>query len=108
MSYAKSANAAFARMADEMGGETFVASRSAWASATPRSTAASPWKSLTIPRWRTTWRIYMITTCCGPQRYWSGELAVTPLQMSMVVLPVLNGGDLPALFCGADRQPYRL
>ena len=42
MSYAKSANAAFARMADEMGGETFVNYRSAWASATPRSTAASP------------------------------------------------------------------
>jgi peptidoglycan glycosyltransferase len=98
MSYAKSANAAFARMADEMGGESFVTYSQRLGFSDPELDRRFP---LEIPHnpsqlANNVEDLYDNNLLRAATGIGQGELAVTPLQMGMVVLPVLNGGDLPA------------
>lgn len=97
MSYAKSANAAFARMADEMGGQTFIRYATKLGFSDPNVDQDFP---LEIPYNPSQLannvdslnsnNLLRAATGIG-----QGELLVTPMQMGMVVLTVLNGGDLP-------------
>lgn len=97
MSYAKSANAAFARMADELGGETFLRYATRLGFSDPEVERNFP---LEIP-----YNPSQLANDAGSlvgnnllraaTGIGQGELQVTPLQMAMVVLPVVNRGDLP-------------
>jgi peptidoglycan glycosyltransferase len=97
MSYAKSANADFARMADEMGGETFIRYATKLGFSDPNADRNFP---LEIPYNLSQLandvdslndnNLLRAATGIG-----QGELLVTPLQMAMVVLPMVNGGDMP-------------
>ena len=96
MSYAKSANAAFARMADEMGADTLTSYASRLGFSNPQdqhfaleipfiaSQLASNIDALHANN------LLRAATGIG-----QGELLASPLNMGMVVLSVLNAGDLP-------------
>jgi peptidoglycan glycosyltransferase len=96
MCYAKSANAAFARLADEMGGETFVdyAQRLGFSSPDPERFAlelpASPSQLAEDLEDLSSDPLLRAATGIG-----QGELLASPINMGMVVLSVLNQGNLP-------------
>jgi peptidoglycan glycosyltransferase len=97
MSYAKSANAAFARMADEMGGETFVSYSQRLGFSDPQVDRRFPLEIPFSPSQlaNNVADLHANNLLRAATGIGQGELAVTPLGMSMIVLPVLNGGDLP-------------
>jgi peptidoglycan glycosyltransferase len=85
-------------MADEMGGDTFVRYSQKLGFSDPQIDERFP---LEIPyspsqlanNVETLYDNNLLRAATGIGQ---GELAVTPLEMGMVVLPVLNGGSLPA------------
>jgi peptidoglycan glycosyltransferase len=94
-SFAKSANAAFARLGDELGGEVFLdyAQRlgfSAPQGAPPIEIAASAAQAANDPEALLTNDLLRAATAIG-----QGELLASPLSMALVVSAVLNDGDVP-------------
>jgi peptidoglycan glycosyltransferase len=94
LAYARSANAAFARMGDEMPPEVFLdyARRLGFSREDPfpLEIEYSPAQLATPPEEVIQNNLLRAATAIG-----QGELQVSPLGMAMVVLPVLNDGDLP-------------
>jgi penicillin-binding protein A len=92
-SYAVSANAAFARMGDELGADTFVdyATRFGFgrAEAPPLEIAASPAQLAADPDALAD-DVLRASTAFG-----QGELQVSPLSMALVVATIVNDGDMP-------------
>jgi peptidoglycan glycosyltransferase len=96
MSYAKSANAAFARIGDEMPPETLIKYASHFGfgssdeSQLPLGIDSTPAQLADDPSELYENDLLRAATAIG-----QGELLATPLDMGMVVLSVLNDGDLP-------------
>jgi peptidoglycan glycosyltransferase len=97
MSYAKSANAAFARMADELGGEIFVRYGQRLGFSDPDVGRRFPLEIPFVPSQLANEvdGLYANNLLRAATGIGQGELLVTPLQMSLVILPALNRGDLP-------------
>jgi len=94
-SFAKSANAAFARLGDELGGETFLdyAQRLGFSSprgAPPIELAAVPAQAANDPEALLTNPLLRAATAIG-----QGELLASPLSLALVISAVLNDGDVP-------------
>jgi peptidoglycan glycosyltransferase len=94
--FAKSANAAFARLGDELGGETFLEYAQRLGFSTPRGAppielAASPAQAANDPDALLTNPLLRAATAIG-----QGELLTSPLSMALVISAVLNDGDVPA------------
>ena len=97
LSYAKSANAAFARMGDEMPPDTFISYASRLGFSPPRPFPieiefSSSQLAQDVNDIREN-NLLRAATAIG-----QGELLVTPLNMGIVVLAVLNEGDIPVPF----------
>ncbi len=94
MSFAKSANAAFARMAAEMPPATLedYAARLGFSrsNAFPSEIPYSPAQLANDPKELDSNNLLRASTGMG-----QGELQASPLEMGMVVLPVLNDGRMP-------------
>jgi hypothetical protein len=96
MAFAKSANAAFARMGDEMLPDTFLnyASRFGFGSpgeiSFPLDIEYTPSQVAQDPRNLYDNDVLRAVTAIG-----QGELLTSPMNVAMVVLSVLNAGDLP-------------
>lgn len=96
MSYARSANAAFARMGDEMGAATLLEYARRLGFGAPGEIDFSleieyvPSQIAHDPQSLVENNLLRAATAIG-----QGELLTSPLNMSMVVLPVLNDGDMP-------------
>lgn len=94
MSYARSANAAFARIGDEMPPEVFMdyAQRLGFSRSEPfpLEIEYSPAQLASPPEEVLSSNLLRAATAIG-----QGELLVSPLSMAMVMLPALNEGDLP-------------
>jgi peptidoglycan glycosyltransferase len=95
-SFARSANAAFARLGDELGGEVFLdyAQRLGFSSprgAPPIELAASAAQAANDPEALLTNPLLRAATAIG-----QGELLTSPLNMALVISAVLNDGDVPA------------
>jgi len=94
MAYARSANAAFARLGDEMPPEVFLdyAQRLGFSRPEPFSLEIdySPAQLAAPPDEVLGNNLLRAATAIG-----QGELLASPLSMAMVLLPVLNEGDMP-------------
>jgi peptidoglycan glycosyltransferase len=96
LAFAKSANAAFARMADEMGGDTLLRYAQPLGFSSPEEEPFPleiPYTGSQLANQIDSLRennLLRAATGIG-----QGELLVSPLNMAMVVLSVLNGGDMP-------------
>jgi penicillin-binding protein A len=96
MAYAKSANAAFARMGDEMLPDTLLnyASRFGFGSpgeiSFPMDIEYSPSQVAQDPRELYENDVLRAVTAIG-----QGELLTSPMNLAMIVLSVMNDGDLP-------------
>ncbi len=94
MAYARSANAAFARMGDEMPPEVFLdyARRLGFSRPEPYPLEIeySPARLASPPEEVLGNNLLRAATAIG-----QGELLTSPLSMAMVLLPVLNEGDMP-------------
>jgi penicillin-binding protein A len=96
MSYAKSANAAFARIGDEMPPDTLVDYAARFGFGAPGQfpyrldIESNSGQLANSPRELYDNNLLRAVTAIG-----QGELLASPLQMGMVVLPVLNNGDMP-------------
>lgn len=117
--YARSANAAFARLANEMPAETFIEYAARFGFSDPTFARRFPLElplspsllSSNVDDIRTN---NLLRASVG---YGQGELLVTPLQMAMVVQAVLNDGAIPIPFFVAQitdpqggvirNQPHR-
>ena len=105
MSYAKSANAAFARIGDEMPPDVMIdyAARLGFSApqAFPLEIASSPSQLATDVKKLYSDNLLRAATAIG-----QGELLASPLNMGMVVLSVLNKGSLPIpYFVQSVRDP---
>ena len=114
LAYAKSANAAFARVGDEMSPETFVSYANRLGFSAPDSQAFpleipySPSQLATDTAALYDNDLLRAATAIG-----QGELLVNPLNMGMVTLSVMNGGSLPLPYfvqtlrspSGGESQP---
>ena len=94
-SYAASANAAFARLGDELGGETLLdyAARLGFSSprgAPPIEIDASASQAANNPEDMVTNNLLRASAAIG-----QGEVLATPLNMALVAAAVVNNGDLP-------------
>jgi peptidoglycan glycosyltransferase len=101
MSYAKSANAAFARIGDEMPAETLIDYASRFGYTAPnnadRTQARFPLE-LDFSPGQIAWDekdLYSNDLLRAVTAIGQGELLTPPINLGMVVLSVLNGGDLP-------------
>ncbi len=108
MCYAKSANAAFARIAAEMPPAMLedYAARLGFSrpNAFPLEIPYSPARLANDPKELETNNLLRASTGMG-----QGELQTSPLEMGMVVLPVLNGGRMPLPYLvDSIRYPYGL
>ncbi len=108
MCYAKSANAAFARIANEMPPATLkdYAARFGFSrpNAFPLEIPYSPAQLANDPQELNTNNLLRASTGMG-----QGELQASPLEMGMVVLPVLNDGRMPLpYFVDSIHYPYGL
>ncbi len=108
MCYAKSANAAFARIAAEMPPATLedYAARLGFSrpNAFPLEIPYSPAQLANDPKELASNNLLRASTGMG-----QGELLASPLEMGMVVLPVLNNGRMPLPYLvDSIRYPYGL
>lgn len=104
--YAASANAAFARMGDELGGDRFLkyAERLGFSSprgAPPIEIDASASQVANDPETIITNNLLRASAAIG-----QGEVLATPLNMALVVAAVVNNGDMPRPhLLGSLRHP---
>jgi peptidoglycan glycosyltransferase len=108
MSYAKSANAAFARIGDEMPPDVLVKYANRFGFGSPSNTLIAPTDIDYVPAqlaqdpkslYNNNW--LRAVTAIG-----QGELLTSPLNIGMVVLSVLNQGNLPVPYLvEAVREP---
>lgn len=110
MCYARSANAAFARMADEMPPAVLVdyAARLGFSrparQAFPLEIPYSPSRLAADPEALFSNNLLRAATGIG-----QGELQTSPLEMAMVILPVLNEGNMPLPYLVESiRYPFGL
>jgi penicillin-binding protein A len=109
MSYAKSANAAFAQMGDEMLPDTLLnyASRFGFASpgeiSFPLAVEYTPSQIAQDPRELYENDLLRAVTAIG-----QGEVLTSPMNMAMIVLSVLNDGEMPVPYLVESvREPGR-
>jgi penicillin-binding protein A len=105
MSYAKSANAAFARIGDEMPPDVMIdyAARLGFSAPEPFPLEIASSPSLLA---RDTKNLYSNNLLRAATAIGQGELLASPLNMGMVVLSVLNKGSLPVpYFVQSVRDP---
>jgi penicillin-binding protein A len=108
MAYAKSANAAFARMGDEMAPEVFIDYASRFGFGSPGEIQYHldiEWFPAQLAN--EVGSLYENNLLRAVTAIGQGELLATPIHIGMMVLPVVNEGSLPVpYFVNSVKEPY--